>query len=1080
MFLIRLFKQFSLKGKKIMAEPLVSIVTVTYNLVQNGRSEYIRQCIESVYNQTYKNIEHIIIDGASNDGTLDIIREYENKGWLKSFSEPDKGIYFAMNKGIDKAKGKYIVFLNSDDFWHDKNGIEESVKLLEKENADFSYANCNYLDKDDNFLGVLSPTVHKFFVRMPFCHQTMLTKTALLRDLSKFDVNYKSSADYDFVLKLILSGAKGVQIPLNFTSYRWIGFSATQASSVGDTECKNIFKKLYKDKYQLSDEQCLELWNNHILQKDFLSKIMENIDEKIKETIVTKRKTWKNKRSKYIIPEEICFRKINLLFDGNLLANYYAKSSARTGIFSLIYNVLMELSKRPELNIFICCDYTNEKIVKRFCTENQKDFPNLNLFEGDINKIDIYLSPFFKISEDIKKSGIDCYTVIYDLTPILLPDFHPETKPDTHFMQMINSLDKDDYLFSISDYTKKDFIKYIPNIDKDKITTALLAAGDNFYHDKNQEKNILIREKYNIPKDKKYIFSLCTLEPRKNLIFVVKNFVTFLKENKIEDLVFVLGGGHWDMFIEKLNKGLENLDEYKNKIIKAGYIDDEDLASLYSNSEFMVYASVYEGFGLPPLEAMKCGCPVISSNTTSLPEVVADAGIMIDPKDDKALKEAYSKLYYDKTFRETLSKKGLERAKEFSWYKCADIMVKQFLNTDLNKDIKSCLLKGEKQVKLFSKYSLINIKKDFGFTRFLLFNKIPLLKIKERNYKLRYYLFGFLPFLKIKQFGKMKKYYLFNFIPIFTKDKTNLITSKPIVTIVTVTYNLIREKRKESFIKAIESVRNQTYKNIEHIIIDGASDDGTIDLLQEYADKGFIKYISEPDSGIYDAMNKGARLSLGKYILFLNSDDCFIDKKGIEKSVKLLERTNADASYSKAEIVDNDENPVVHRHNKNNFVNIFTEMPFCHQTMLIKTDVFKELGMFDLNYKSAADYAFVMKMALNKCRFVYVPIKFVNYKMGGYSNTDKEKSISETLQIYLNEYNKFCKMSLEDCDKLYSTKNMRISLLLKLIFNSNLGFLTNLTLLTKYLRKSIIKTRISFKNPYLEIFGIVLIKTENG
>lgn len=1071
------FPEYYLDVKDKSPNPLVTVVTVTYNLIKNDRKEKFIQALESVRNQTYGNIEHIVIDGASDDGTVDLIKEYADKGWIKYFSEPDDGIYFAMNKGIDKANGEYIVFLNSDDFWHDNRGIEESVKKLTENNADFSYANCIYLDKDDNFLGVLSPNIAKFFVRMPFCHQTMLTKKEIMLNLNKFDTQYKSSADYDFVLRLILSGAKGVEIPLNFTSYRWIGFSATQASSIGDVECEAIFNKIYGEKYNLSEQKCSDLWNKFKFSQKFLHQILKDVHADIKQNIVNKSKKWKLKRGKYTILYEKCFRKVNLLFDGNLLANYYSKTSGRTGIFFLVYNILKELAKRPELNIYLYFNYTFADSIQQLLDEKRKDFPNINIFEGDINTMDIFLSPFFKIPTEIKQSGITCYTIIYDLTPILLPDFHSEAKTDSPFMQMINSLDKNDYMFSISEYTKQDFVKHIPYIDGTKITTTLLAAGENFYQDKDKEKNNKLREKYNIPKDKKYIFSLCTLEPRKNLIFAVKNFVKFIKKNNIDDLVFVLGGGHWEMFIEKLNQELNNLENFKYKIIKAGYIEDEDLASLYSHAEFMVYASIYEGFGLPPLEAMKCGCPVISSNTTSLPEVIGNSGIMINPKDDNALIEAYETLYFDKNLRKELSEKGLERAKTFSWTKCANIITNQILNINLNTPIKSCLINGESRIRLFCKLDLIKIVKNIGATRVFLFNIIPLWEIKERNFKIKHYLFSIFPILKIKETGAHKKYYLFDFLPIFTKKIKNreLITNKPLVTVITVIYNIINNNRKESFIRALESVRNQTYKNIEHIIIDGASDDGTLDIIKEYANKGWINYISEPDTGIYDAMNKGAKIAQGKYILFLNSDDYFSDTSGIEKSVELLEKTKADYSYAKARVVDTNGNSIEHRHNHNNFLNIFTEMPFCHQTMLVKTALLKKLGMFDLQYKSAADYAFVMKLIFNKCHSVFIPIDFVTYTTGGYSNEYKELSVSEILQIYFKEYNKIHKISLDECEEIHTTKIIPIILLFKLIKNTDLGFKTNLKLLVKYLKKRIIRISISLKHPSLVIFGVKII-----
>lgn len=97
--------------------PLVTVITVTYNLIKGKREKFIIQCLESVHNQRYSNIEHIVIDGASDDGTLPLLKKYESLGWIKLFSEPDTGIYDAMNKGILKANGKYVSILNSDDFF---------------------------------------------------------------------------------------------------------------------------------------------------------------------------------------------------------------------------------------------------------------------------------------------------------------------------------------------------------------------------------------------------------------------------------------------------------------------------------------------------------------------------------------------------------------------------------------------------------------------------------------------------------------------------------------------------------------------------------------------------------------------------------------------------------------------------------------------------------------------------------------------------------------------------------------------------------------------------------------------------
>ncbi len=258
----------------------ITVVTITYNLIKAGREKYVRQCIESVKNQTYPNIEHIIIDGASTDGTLEIFKDYP---WLKVYSEPDKGIYDAMNKGVAHANGKYIAFLNSDDFWHDNRAVEASVKALEDNNADFSYATVRYLDDNDNFVGYLFPVLETFFLRMPFGHQSMFTRTELVH----FDSAYKSSGDFDFVLSLILSGAKGVRVHLDFTSFRWIGMSSGKTNDFENEGCKLTDEECIKsiqDKfshYGVTLKDAEGIYFDRKIKRQILEKILERIDSSL-------------------------------------------------------------------------------------------------------------------------------------------------------------------------------------------------------------------------------------------------------------------------------------------------------------------------------------------------------------------------------------------------------------------------------------------------------------------------------------------------------------------------------------------------------------------------------------------------------------------------------------------------------------------------------------------------------------------------------------------------------------------------------------------------------------------------------
>jgi glycosyltransferase involved in cell wall biosynthesis len=238
----------------------------------------------------------------------------------------------------------------------------------------------------------------------------------------------------------------------------------------------------------------------------------------------------------------------------------------------------------------------------------------------------------------------------------------------------MNSINKTDHYFPISISTKNDLLRFT-NADEAKTHVAYLGTSENFYRCDDQVKIADVKRKYKIPSDKRYIFSLCTIEPRKNLIFAVKGFIEFIKKHQIKDLIFIMGGTQWDFFISKLEAEIKGNQEYLPYILRIGYVDDEDLSPLYSASELTVYPSLYEGFGLPILEAMSCGTPVIVSNVSSCPEVAGDAALTIDPRNIDELVAAMEKIYFDKNCRETLCKKGLARAKTFGWKKTSSYMV---------------------------------------------------------------------------------------------------------------------------------------------------------------------------------------------------------------------------------------------------------------------------------------------------------------------------------------------------------------------------------------------------------------------
>lgn len=231
--------------------------------------------------------------------------------------------------------------------------------------------------------------------------------------------------------------------------------------------------------------------------------------------------------------------------------------------------------------------------------------------------------------------------------------------------KLLSAINNTQHYFANSLNTKRDFLYALPGLQEDRISIVPLAASKKFSPCCDKNKLSDIRRKYNIPENASYIFSLCTLEPRKNLIFAVKAFAEFTALRQTENLYFVLGGASWKTFVPFLQREIGNLKDCKRFIILTGYVDDDDLAALYSDAFCFVYPSLYEGFGLPPLEAMQCGCPVIASDTSSLPEVIGDAGIMIDPRNEKSLVKAFTDLFDNPQLRQRLVQQSLRRARQF-------------------------------------------------------------------------------------------------------------------------------------------------------------------------------------------------------------------------------------------------------------------------------------------------------------------------------------------------------------------------------------------------------------------------------
>jgi glycosyltransferase involved in cell wall biosynthesis len=232
------------------------------------------------------------------------------------------------------------------------------------------------------------------------------------------------------------------------------------------------------------------------------------------------------------------------------------------------------------------------------------------------------------------------------------------------------ALNKSKKIITVSNFTKEDIIsKFKTSPEKIDVTyegVANLSKGrDSLFVSKLDEKKVLNYYNINNP----FLLYVGNAYPHKNLNFLIENFKELYKEDNNLRLVLV---GKEDYFYSELKKFSEScFPEYKNPVIFAGYVPDDKLETLYQKALFYVFPSLYEGFGLPPLEAMAKGCPVLSSNTSSMPEILGDAALYFDPEDPVDFLRKSRQIISDSNLKEEMIKAGRERSKNYNWWECA-------------------------------------------------------------------------------------------------------------------------------------------------------------------------------------------------------------------------------------------------------------------------------------------------------------------------------------------------------------------------------------------------------------------------
>lgn len=355
---------------------------------------------------------------------------------------------------------------------------------------------------------------------------------------------------------------------------------------------------------------------------------------------------------------------MNIGLDGN-----EANVQNRVGSGQYAFQMLQEFSKSKKHNFVVYLkENPNSDLPKESDSFKYKVFGPKKLWTQFALPLKLTFRPKIDIFFSLGHYGPRFSKIPYAITIFDLSYLHfPKLFNKDDLFQLVNwskySMAKSKHIFAISNSTKSDIIKNY-KMDKSKITVTYMGYNQNLF--KLQSKSTVenVRSKYKIVGD--FIIFVGTLQPRKNIERLIEAFAQL----KSDSLKLVIVGKKGWIYDQILNKAKEL--KIERNVIFTGFVPELDLPPLISGAKAYVLPSLWEGFGIPVIEAQACGTPVVVSNTSSLPEIVGDSGVLVDPQSTKSIGEGIEKILKNPTFASELSEKGTKNAQRFSWSKCAE------------------------------------------------------------------------------------------------------------------------------------------------------------------------------------------------------------------------------------------------------------------------------------------------------------------------------------------------------------------------------------------------------------------------
>ena len=349
--------------------------------------------------------------------------------------------------------------------------------------------------------------------------------------------------------------------------------------------------------------------------------------------------------------------------------------SPLTGIGRYAYEISKRLKDSDEFELFFYYGFFSKKIftsggyakikssvsksslLKR-AAKKALVFYTKNFFKKEF---DLYWQPNY-IPDPVVRSK-KCVVSVHDFSFVLNPSWHPKERIEYFEKNFFKNIKRADRIITGSNYSKEEIKKFI-GVKDDMIDVIYHGVDHSVYRPYEREVLKNFAKKLKLPK--KFFLFVGSVEPRKNLSYLLKSYIDLPNSLKKEYKLLIVGFKGWE------NEQIKALiDKERENIVYMGYLSDLELAFVYNLAFAFIYPSLYEGFGIPPLEAMACKTPVIVSNRASLPEVCSKAALYADVDKEEDLREKILDIVENEALREDLKKRGFKRAKEFSWDKSA-------------------------------------------------------------------------------------------------------------------------------------------------------------------------------------------------------------------------------------------------------------------------------------------------------------------------------------------------------------------------------------------------------------------------